>query len=75
MSIEAEHKVFCSGPDCELWSRVGGDTWEAGRLPVGWVRLSRYLNNGRTSEGAFHNLECVMRWCAAQEPPTAVSAD
>lgn len=70
--MEADHTVHCSGPDCELHQHVGNDTWEDGRLPVGWVRVTRYWDNGEASEGAFHNYECLMQWCAGQEPPEVV---
>jgi hypothetical protein len=69
--MKLDGTVYCEGPDCETHQHVGGDTLEADRLPMGWVRAQEFGPNGRTVQEAFCGWDCLMKR-AAQLPPEKV---
>jgi hypothetical protein len=65
-----EGVIYCEGPDCEVHQRIGVPNMNAGRLPVGWYRLTYYGDTG-PDDSAYHGLDCLMKM-AAQYPPEEI---
>lgn len=68
--MKLEGVIYCEGPDCEVHQHVGVPNMNAGRLPVGWYRLTEYGDTG-PHETAYHGLDCLMKY-AAQFPPEEI---
>lgn len=72
--MRLEGMLYCEAPDCEERARVDTSVMELGRLPEGYVKLTRYGDNGRDSEHGFCCLDCAMLWCALRSPPETIDA-
>lgn len=72
--MKLEGTIHCEGPGCEIHAHVGADTMEAGRLPVGFVKLIEYQGS-RDHEMAFCGADCAMKKLAELPPPEMIHLD
>ena len=72
--MKLEGVIHCEGPDCEVQQRVGVPNMNAGRLPVGWLRVTEYGDAGPSDLG-FHGWDCVLRYAGRFEPEQIIGAD
>jgi hypothetical protein len=68
--MKIEGTIYCEGPECGVHQHVGIPNMNAGRLPVGWIRLTEYGDTGPL-ETAYHGWDCVLK-AAAHLPPAEI---
>lgn len=69
--MKLEGVIHCEGPECEVHQHVGVPNMNAGRLPVGWYRLTEYGDTG-PAETAYHSHDCVMKDLARFPPEETI---
>lgn len=72
--MKLEGVIHCEGPDCEVHQHVGVPNMNAGRLPVGWQKVSEYGDTGPI-DFAFHCWDCLMKFAAQIPPPEIIPWD
>lgn len=72
--MKLEGVIHCEGPDCEAHQDVGVPNMDAGRLPVGWLKVAEHGDTG-PSYFAFHGWDCLMKFAAQIPPPEIIPWD
>jgi hypothetical protein len=69
--VKLEGTIHCEGPECNTHAHVGSGTVEAGRLPIGFLRVIEY-GGSSDPEFAFCSCDCLMKWAAQVPPPEVI---
>ena len=72
--MKLEGVIHCEGPDCETHQHVGVPNMDAGRLPVGWLKVVEYGDTG-PREFAYCGWDCLMKAAALVPPPEVIPWD